>query len=144
MNIVEVTGGKPYQRKYVESIAFFCIDKLMPKMKSLDINIKLRTIPEDSYGYCMSETTREFDIEIDKNLTLRRLLTTVAHEMVHVKQYARKELTGDSTWQGKTYNPKTTDYWDEPWEIEAHGRECGLFIRWAEKMKLAEKKWTQE
>tara|TARA_E500000178_G_C17036509_1_gene763707 strand:+ start:6062 stop:6496 length:435 start_codon:yes stop_codon:yes gene_type:complete len=144
MNIVEVTGGKPYQRKYVESIAFFCIDKLMPKMESLDINIKLRTIPEDSYGYCMSETTREFDIEIDKNLTLRKLLTTVAHEIVHVKQYARKELTGDSTWQGKTYNPKTTDYWDEPWEIEAHGRECGLFIRWAEKMKLAEKKWTQE
>ena len=144
MNIVEVTGGKPYQRKYVESIAFFCIDKLMPKMESLDINIKLRTIPEDSYGYCMSETTREFDIEIDKNLTLRKLLRTVAHEIVHVKQYARKELTGDSTWQGKTYKPKTTDHWYEPWEIEAHGRECGLFIRWAEKMKLAEKKWTQE
>ena len=54
----------------------------------------------------MSETTREFDIEIDKNLTLRKLLTTVAHEIVHVKQYARKELTEDSTWQGKTYNPK--------------------------------------
>ena len=36
------------------------------------------------------------------------------------------------------------DYWDEPWEIEAHGRETGLFVRWAEKHKLGKRKWTQD
>ena len=28
-------------------------------------------------------------------------------------------------------------YWDLPWEIEAHGREVGLFIRYCEENKLA-------
>lgn len=144
MNSVEVTGGKPYQRARVESIVHYCIQKLMPRMKSLDINVKLKTIKEDAYGYCLSETIREFELEIDKNLCLRKLLTTVAHEMVHVKQYARRELTGDYTWQGRTYGPKCCDYWDQPWEIEAHGRELGLFIRWAEDNKLGTKAWTQE
>jgi hypothetical protein len=142
MNNIEVSGGKAYQQRYVHSIAQFCIDKLMPRMKTLDINIRLKTINEDSYGYCLSTSNREFEIEIDKDMPLRRLLETVAHEMVHVRQYARKQLTGDYTWQGKTYHPKCCDYWDQPWEIEAHGREVGLFIRWAESQKIGHKKWT--
>jgi hypothetical protein len=44
---------------------------------------------------------------------------------------------------GKTVNPEKVSYWDLPWEIEAHGRELGLFVRWAEKEGLADKKWTQ-
>jgi len=144
MNNVEVTGGKPYQKAYVENMVHYCIDMLMPRMRSLDIKVVLKTLKDDAYGYCLSETTREFELEIDKNLTLRKLLTTVAHEMVHVRQYARRQLTGDYTWHGKTYHPKKVDYWDEPWEIEAHGRETGLFIRWAEKNKLGKRKWTQD
>jgi len=46
-------------------------------------------------------------------------------------------------WFGKTYNPEKVSYWDLPWEIEAHGRECGLFIRWAEEKDLAKYQWTQ-
>jgi len=144
MNYVEVTGGKPYQRKYVESIAYFCLNMLMPRRNNLDISISLKTLKDDAYGYCLSVTSNDYEIEVDKTLSLRKLLTTVAHELVHVKQYARRELTGDYTWQGRTYNPKKTDYWDQPWEIEAHGRECGLFVRWAEANKLANKDWTKE
>lgn len=145
MNIIEVTGGKEYQRNYARSIAEFCIEKLMPKMKTLDIQIKLISSPkdDDALGYCLSDTAREFELEIDKTQNLRRLLETVAHEMVHVKQYARRELSNDDVWQGKTYNPKRVDYWDLPWEIEAHGREVGLFIRWAEEKKYADKKWAK-
>lgn len=144
MNSIEVRGGKAYQKKYVQSMVEYCIKMLMPRMQSLDIRVVLKDLKDDAYGYCLSETTREFELEIDKKLTLRKLLTTVAHEMVHVKQYARRELTGDYTWQNKTYGPKNCDYWDQPWEIEAHGRETGLFIRWAEKNKLGSRKWTQD
>ena len=62
--------------------------------------------------------------------------------MVHVKQYARAELT-EGTWQGKLINPKQS-YWDRGYEIEAHGREYGLFVRWAEANKLHERQWTHE
>ena len=44
---------------------------------------------------------------------------------------------------GKTYNPTKIDYWDLPWEIEAHGREVGLFVRYCEANKLGGQKWTQ-
>jgi len=64
---------------------------------------------------------------------------------VHVKQYARRELHPvHDTWCGKTYNPKKVSYWDLPWEIEAHGREVGLFVRWAEENNLGSQNWTQD
>ena len=80
-------------------------------------------------------------------MPMRKLLETIAHEMVHVKQYARGELyqgirVNKYRWQGKWVG--NMDYWDEPWEIEAHGREAGLFIRWAEKEGLANQKWTHD
>ena len=145
MNNIEVTGGKAYQRKYAQSIAHFCIEKLMPRMQTLDVNIVLKSIKdkENTLGYCLSETNREFEIEIDKSLPLRTLLTTVAHEMVHVKQFARGELTEKQAWMGKTYDINKTQYWDLPWEIEAHGREVGLFIRWCQENNY-DQKWTKD
>ena len=144
MNSIKVIGGKAYQRKYVESITEFCIETLMPRMRSLDITIKLTSL-KGVMGFCQElDTNREFELEIDRKLTLRKMLETVAHEMVHVKQYARRELhPSKHTWCGKTYNPEKVSYWDLPWEIEAHGREAGLFIRWAEQENVGDKKWAQ-
>jgi hypothetical protein len=129
---------------------------LMPKMSTLDIEIKIRDFgKDDTYGYAMPlddhSGPRFFELEINKKARLRRLLETVAHEMVHVKQYARGELFesigkhGKHRWQGEWLSDSSkhvTEYWDQPWEIEAHGRECGLFVRWAQENNLAGKHWT--
>lgn len=141
---ITVTGGKPNQRKYVKSMAEFCVKTLMPRMRTLEITVKLKK-PKGAMGYCLEgDSNRDFEIEIDSTQKLRPLLETLAHEMVHVKQFARRELhPATDTWYGKTYNPKKISYWDLPWEIEAHGRECGLFIRWAEEKGFAKYKWTQ-
>ena len=142
MNSIKVTGGKAYQRKYVESITEFCIETLMPRVRSLDITITLSS-PKGAMGFCQElDTNREFELEIDRKLTLRKMLETVAHEMVHVKQYARRELGHNYKWHGKTYSPEKVSYWDLPWEIEAHGRELGLFVRWCELHKHRAN-WTQ-
>ena len=133
----------------------FCQKKLMPKMTNIEINLKLRNFGKDeSLGYAIPSDyadihrPREFDVDINTQQRLRRLLETVAHEMVHVKQFARGELYESTRrnkhrWQGKWLNtdPK---YWDQPWEIEAHGREVGLFIQWAEANKLGEESWTHD
>jgi len=142
--IVNVTGGNKTQRTHAKSMVEFCIKTLMPRMLTLDIEVKLCKV-DNALGYCLElDNKREFELEIDKTQSLRRLLETVAHEMVHVKQYARRELhPADDVWMGKTYNPEKISYWDLPWEIEAHGRECGLFIRYCEEHKLSHKKWTQ-
>ena len=141
---ITIKGGKEYQRKHVESMVEFCIKTLMPRMRTLEIEVKLCS-PKGAMGYCLElDTNREFEIEVDRTLSYRKMLETVAHEMVHVKQYARRELHPCMhTWCGKTYNPEKVSYWDLPWEIEAHGRETGLFVRWAEKERVAHLKWTQ-
>lgn len=151
---ISITGGTKSQKKYVKSITDFCVNKLMPRMVSLELNIRLRDFGrDDSYGYCISaddtdpNRPREFDLDINSKVKLRLLLETVAHEIVHVKQFARGELYQSSVtmkhrWQGKWYK-RTLSYWDQPWEIEAHGREPGLFIQWCNAERIGHLKWTQ-
>lgn len=142
---ITVTGGSQSQKKHTKEMVKFCIQLLMPRMKTLDIDVKLCK-PTGALGYCLElDNKREFELEIDKTQPLRKLLETVAHEMVHVKQYARRELHPlTDAWCGKTINPKKVSYWDLPWEIEAHGREAGLFIRYCETHNLGNKTWTQD
>ena len=145
-NFVEVRGGTKKQRELVKSMALYSIKMLMPKIRTLDIEFILKKkLEDDCLGQCLSLTNREFEVELYKKQSLRRLLETVAHEVVHVKQYARRELTGDGfCWLGKTYSPKKVAYWDQPWEVEAHGREVGLFVRWAKEAGFAKADWTQD
>ena len=140
--IVNIKGGTINQRKYVESITLFCIKKLMPRMRNLEINIHIKNFGKDTAcGYALaadnadSSRPREFDIEVNRSLRLKTLLSTVAHEMVHVKQYVKEQLP--------CVAEDNVHYWDKDSEVEAHGRETGLFIRWAEENNLGHKKWTQ-
>jgi hypothetical protein len=154
--MINVTGGSRKQREYATGIAAFCLEKLMPRIGNIEVDIKLKRFGKDSsFGYCMPaddwetyDRPRRFEIEINSAVRLRRMLETVAHEMVHVKQFAKGELyqgirVNKHRWQGK-WLEDNVDYWDLPWEIEAHGREVGLFVRWAEEAGLAHKKWTQD
>ena len=70
------------------------------------------------------------------------ILKTLAHELVHVKQY----LVGDLTWRdkgmlwgGELFTPKyLTEQLDTPYEVEAYGKEKGLFISFLLKWKEIE------
>lgn len=156
--IVKVKGAKkPSHKKHIISMVEFCAKKLMPKMKNIEVTVKLKNLKGDAWGYCLADPhgddergdrPRAFEIEVHGRMRLRRILETVAHEMVHAKQYARGELY-ESTRQSKhrwhgEWLDKDPDYWDQPWEIEAHGREVGLFVRWAEENNLGKRKWTQD
>ena len=79
MNIVEITGGTKSQRSYAESMVHFCINTLMPRMTSLDIVVKI-TRSKGAMGYCLeTDNNRTFEIELDRTLTLRKLMETLAH-----------------------------------------------------------------
>jgi hypothetical protein len=156
--MIRVTGGTASQRKYIPSLINFCINKLMPRMKNLEITVRLKDLTKtDCYGFCTpdpdgeaerGDRPRVFDLEINSKMALRKVLETVCHEMVHVKQYAQGELYEGARqckmrWQGQ-WMKDNIDYWDQPWEIEASGREAGLFIRWVHSESLGKKKWTKE
>jgi glutamine amidotransferase PdxT len=60
-----------------------------------------------------------------------QMCTTLAHEMVHVRQMAKGMLkvTNKGTfWRGKKYK-KSTPYLDLPWERDAFGRQEIVFRR---------------
>lgn len=157
--MIVVKGGSKSQRKHGESIAQFCLDKFLPRLKDVvEIRIHFKDLGNsNAYGFCAcdpdgesdrADRPRHFELEIHNKMPLRKVLTTIAHEMVHAKQFAKGELyestrLAKNRWQGKWIS-KNVDYWDLPWEIEAHGREAGIFIQWAEKNKLGHLKWTHE
>jgi hypothetical protein len=152
---VNLKGGTRTQKKYAKSMVEFCAKMLMPRVSNLEVNLHLYKFKkDDSYGYALAtddadaDRPREFNVEINTDTRLRRILETIAHEMVHVKQFARGELyqsskTAKHRWQG-IWMRSEKEYWDLPWEIEAHGRECGLFVRWAEDMGFGNKAWTKD
>jgi hypothetical protein len=81
---------------------------------------------------------REFLIEIHPGITARQILQTLAHEMVHIKQYINKEIDDQlNSWKGIDI-PEETDYYSAPWEVEAHGVEIGLTMNFSEQERLWE------
>jgi len=76
---------------------------------------------------------KEFTLQV-LSQGIHETLSTLAHEMVHVKQYAKGELrdlmSNDNmvVWQGarKTIADDTEDYASQPWEAEAFALETSL------------------
>jgi hypothetical protein len=77
-------------------------------------------------------------------MTRKQTLLAIAHEMVHVKQYAKGELKDYLKEEKSKYKNdhiyfESLNYWDYPWEIEAHGRELGLYYRFIMKLREEDK-----
>lgn len=130
MNLIEVNGGNKTQREICENVAHHMISELLPRFRTLDIIINLVTIKSEAIGFCMEQDKNQFEIELDKKLSIKDMVTALCHEMVHVKQFARKEMvdgikTGVARWKSKTI-PLDTNYWDLPWEKEAYRMEKKL------------------
>lgn len=69
-------------------------------------------------------------------IRLKNIFLNLAHELTHTKQYMTGELYDyvdgrTSRWRKERYIIEDPDchreYYDSPWEIEAFGREWGLF-----------------
>jgi hypothetical protein len=98
-----VEGGKKHQKELTEQVVYAVIKKLMPRLKNLEIDIKLDPRLSEKTG-CV----------------LRDFVTTIVHEMVHVKQGVRgelRELMGKQYWKGRVCNK---EYMEQPWEKEAY------------------------
>ncbi len=142
----------------------FAMAKLVPSKRLRDnVSINVHLKHHDEGGEAMlSENAnkyrpRDFKVIIDHhqaeidNYDRTRtetewghtILTTLAHELVHVKQY----LVGDLTWRdkgmlwkGEIFAPEyLTDHLEAPYEIEAYGREKGLLVSFLMRWKEIEK-----
>ena len=136
-NTFQITGGFKGQRERVLDVMTFCVDELLPKHRTLDIYIELGDFEakENVMGQCLHVTGNEFQIDIDSKQNLYNLILTTCHEMVHVKQYSRKELKEDfprTLWFNKEYS----DGRCYPWELEAWKMQKTLAHKYIKQQKL--------
>lgn len=93
----------------------------------------MKTTIKDLGNCCITQyndwyKAREFEIQLKRHRSQKNTLLTLAHEMVHVKQFAKGELNSDNDkWQGEKVDTEVVQYDDLPWEIEACSLEHILY-----------------
>lgn len=148
-------GGKALltrkQILHIRSLIKFCANKLLTE--GINDELKITVIldanlykDEKHVGFAVWDDerhkAREFTLEVDTKSSFRNIVKTIAHEMVHVKQWAKGEFFEYANkddiyfFNKKQYDAKKLDYWDQPWEIEAYGRQPGLVYRWVRENNL--------
>ena len=130
LQMLFIDGGSRKQRELGYAAASFAWSQLMPRIKKCIVNIELKAL-KGYDGTCLDFDNREYVIEINKKLSLGdNFLTTIFHEMVHVKQYVRKELYSECNFY------KTRDeYLNLPWEVEAYRVQEELLKKWHNNLK---------
>jgi hypothetical protein len=127
----------PETKKSLRAAALSYINSLFPRKRKYDIfiNLKRNLIrDEECYGYMESLSTKSFVITLDSSLPIDTLLETLAHEMVHVKQWFRGELAepkpGVFKWHGEPVDVDQINYTNLPWEREAEELQSIIFDKY--------------
>jgi hypothetical protein len=85
-----------------------------------------------------SRFPRFFVITLNPSSIEDDMIQTLAHEMVHLRQFARRQavISGDiAIWNGERYkifehDETTESYRSMPWEEEAFSKELELYKKW--------------
>ena len=150
------TKNRKLTKQLSEAAEFFALCLMHTRtVKGIELDIEIVSNLEVQ-GYCVNEDdtkrSRFFTIQLRKD-DADDMIQTLAHEMIHVKQYVKNEhlkrfattkggLKIESVWLGKVWRPTKGEihYYDSPWEIEAYGREVGLMHRWVKHTEKTLKK----
>lgn len=113
-------------KTFLEHFANEVLDILMGAKKKGTVRIKFTktTLPRHVAG-----NQRETEVTVSWNLQEWDLLSTLAHELVHVEQVVSGKL---GVWQRST--PEGTPYLSLPWEVEAFRLEGPLALAALENM----------
>jgi len=118
---------------------FFGKTLLPPRLlKRIELRITIRD-SLDAGAYCdfipTTNPPKHFIIEILRTRKKIDMFTALAHEMVHLKQYATGEMKDKKyktkyvrVWKGEIYEDDVS-YWDHPWEFEAYGLQDSLVAK---------------
>lgn len=144
-----IDGYRTQNKKLVEDITsatYYYVYKLLGGRSARHVTVDVKLIKDlkkktGAYGFCQImndvDKPREFELEIDASTRneISQILTWIAHECIHIKQFVKGELYDyeDETVQWKTKRYKLSmDYDDMPWEKEAYRIETKLYEEWEE------------
>lgn len=138
------------EQEMFTSFLHFCVDHLLKKERNskkiytVNFVFGVKTVNSGCIEVDSAETSRgkykDYTIEFSSRVKKKNILTTLAHELVHMKQYASGDLNFGETldytiWKGKVYDERKVPYWLHPWELEAYGYEKCLYELWLGSIK---------
>jgi hypothetical protein len=148
---IETATERKSKKKLADECLAFFKQLLFKDRKRLDKYVHVTVKFKNNLGadgFCdvendETEKYRDFTICIEKQLPRSTIVETVAHELVHVYQFATDKLrytaNGNYRWEGDFIDGETP-YFSRPWEIEAYELEESLLSHWFHYIKKSEKK----
>jgi hypothetical protein len=96
----------------------------------LKVTIAPYELDDGILGLCLDESDDEFIVFVkEQDRNIGQIFTTIAHEMVHVKQYMKENLGWFLN------NRKDIPYLDRWWEVEAYSESVPLVEKFAKTLK---------
>jgi len=125
---IQVVGRNSPTKTVIEAASIFLAKELkLDKSKYTLLISTQRGLSKDEgmKGYVTRIGPKCLHMNLDSGIGVERLITTLAHEMVHVKQYAKGQIKSSKScktnyWMGKNIRK---EYFEQPWEIEAYSKE---------------------
>jgi len=129
---------KEKRARYENALRYYLKKLGMTEQELEDVEVSLFLRKSEDRGCCQYDLgvrrPRQFEIIISPGGPYSPL-QVLAHEAVHLKQFIRGELLLFSKcckWKGRVWKQGETEldsYYDSTWEIEAYGKEEGLYVR---------------
>lgn len=145
MQIDIVGSTKHPPEAIIDACEFYGKYLLSPRLYSkIDVAIQFRRPKPgvEEAAYCEYVDTnfrpRDFLITLPSRYILKSTLLYLAHEVIHLKQYATSQLYDYDRlenvyrWNGERIDTTNLTYWELPWEIEARGLEHVLYYKFRE------------
>lgn len=142
---IKITGGSYKKRRIVKQAARWMLGYTLGSRLANNITLKIKLTDDlkDSniFGSVIWEDAnhrpREYDMDLCNYLKDRMLFRVLAHEIVHIRQYATGDLKDLAThadyckWKNKMVKSEgrgSGSYFDLPWEVEAR-RDQEIILR---------------
>ena len=136
MHDIYIEGGTKRQRDIADKVISFCLKRLMPRARSINVELTLRSM-SDLGGCWLIDNHRSFGIEVNSESKTKEFIISLIHEMVHAKQYYKKELTEALNMKSigvivnkvywKREDCTDLEYKNLPYEIEAYDMQETLY-----------------
>lgn len=120
INLFTNLGDSKINTKIEEFIYTAC-QELDINESTYDLNIDF-IMDLEAHGFTDGDTD-EANIQIKADLQFDEMILTLAHELIHAKQFLKGDLV-DQTYIGEDYS--TVEYPEQPWELEAYDRESEI------------------
>ena len=94
----KVQGGRRHQRDSVAAAADWFAGMMMPGSHKVIVEIRIQNLV-DSWGWVSEGDGSLYFLALEQRQTLRAMLQTLMHELIHVRQHEDERWSGDGEFE---------------------------------------------